>query len=443
MTLQAALISRGGDFISVIPPEVVHQIIYHQRGKDSQVSLRNWHREKVHVSCGCRCAMHVVQRKARFHLRRNPRRKGESNGEDLQLKPRLECDLCRTVRERQRSRESLIKHLTRPVMLTGLILHSRKVREGDLSREPRKGGGRGGRGRRERYASGYAHMLGVWERCGFTRYAPDTPADGSLSLEGNIRWSELWERVDQELAKTEFWEAARSVNNTCDYFAWMPGGRHRGGLVEVNRRLLTDWRHPEFEPEAQIWTMLDEVPKSGTIMIPRMTARMSEKQRMEGKMPLEPYELDVPRHAVGVIGGTPPYLALAVASDNHDGDLKYAKPVAHRLLLYAIAASAFPVPVESSHERNVAFHLRDIQVAFAKPVFDDGEGLRPDFELPEQKVLIEVQGMNRDEYREKKEETHRRLMACERYRDWRLVRYDPNEGERLEEFKRKLEAALR
>lgn len=441
MTLRAVLLSRGGDFIHSVEAETLRQITYHQRMEDSQLTLRTWRRREVHVRCGCGCVMHVVQGKRLFHLRRNPRRR-TGEGEEPRQTLRTECDLCRTVRERQRSREYHVGRLPRPAEPTGLILHSRRISKGEQNRKPRRGGGGGGKVGKK-YASAYAHMLGVWERCGFTRYVPaSTGVVEGPALRSDMRWKDVWERLDNELAGSELWDAAGGVNNTSAYFAWMPGGRRRGGMVEVNRRLINDWRHPEFEPETQIWTMLEEVPKSETVMIPQVTSSMAEKQRREGMMPLEPYKRDVPRHLLKVIGGTPPYLALVVASDNRTRKLEYAKPEPHRLVLYSIASPFFPVPVESSHEREVALHLRAEGVIFVKPVFEDAEGLRPDFELPKQKVLIEVQGMNLDEYRESKEETHRKLMDGDRYKGWRLVRYDPNEGERFEEFKRRLDAEL-
>lgn len=321
-------------------------------------------------------------------------------------------------------------------------MHSRKIKESASGSAPKRTGeGSGKPG--VRYASGYAHMLSIWERCGFTEYAPTTSrAKGKPCLDGNIRWTDLWKRVDAELSKIELWEKTNDERHTIAYFSWFPGGLRRGGMVEVNRRICADWGHPVFESEAHIWAIFDEVPKTSLVKIPQITERMAERLRAHSKEPLPAFELEIPCQSIAVIGGTAPYLALAIGSDNRAGNYMYAKPSMHRLLLYAVASSAFPVPVESSHERDVVLYLRDCQIPFVKPVFDDEDGLRPDFRLPDHKTVTEVQGMNMEEYRERKEKIHRRLMSSARYHGWRLMRYDPNEGERLGEFKKKLAAVI-
>jgi hypothetical protein len=73
-----------------------------------------------------------------------------------------------------------------------------------------------------------------------------------------------------------------------------------------------------------------------------------------------------------------------------------------------------------------------------KPVFDNAEGLRPDFVLPKEKILIEVQGMSSDEYRQHKREIHKRLIESQSYAGFKLLTYDANQGEKISSFEKRL-----
>jgi hypothetical protein len=98
------------------------------------------------------------------------------------------------------------------------------------------------------------------------------------------------------------------------------------------------------------------------------------------------------------------------------------------------------LPVESDYERRAAMLLRRLGLPFRKPVFSSDDGLRPDFVLPKHRVFIEVQGMDDDEYRAHKAEMHREI--ARRYPSWRLVTWNPNDGEELEGLETKLLALM-
>jgi hypothetical protein len=73
-----------------------------------------------------------------------------------------------------------------------------------------------------------------------------------------------------------------------------------------------------------------------------------------------------------------------------------------------------------------------------KPVFDNAEGLRPDLVLPKERILIEVQGMSSDEYRQHKKEIHKRLIESQSYVGFNLLTYDANQGEKFSSFEERL-----
>lgn len=106
--------------------------------------------------------------------------------------------------------------------------------------------------------------------------------------------------------------------------------------------------------------------------------------------------------------------------------------------LQAVASEDFPVPCESSYERSVAEMLRKRRITFKKPVFDNAEGLRPDFILPKNNIIIEVQGRANDEYRKQKHKIHQRIRASEEYNAYRLIKFEANDGQTLNGFEQRL-----
>jgi hypothetical protein len=61
-----------------------------------------------------------------------------------------------------------------------------------------------------------------------------------------------------------------------------------------------------------------------------------------------------------------------------------------------------------------------------------------DIVLPKEKILIEVQGMSSDEYREHKRRIHRQMIESHEYRGFKLITYGANRGENIEVFERRL-----
>ncbi len=148
--------------------------------------------------------------------------------------------------------------------------------------------------------------------------------------------------------------------------------------------------------------------------------------------------MTVPRHNIATVGTSGPYLMLAAASINEEGRPEYRKPRIRRVLLQSIVGEHYPVPVESALEAEVAGLLKRRKIGFVKPVFDSAEGLRPDFVLPKERTLIEVQGMSSDEYRQRKREIHKRLIESQSYAGFKLLTYDANQGEKISSFEKRL-----
>lgn len=129
--------------------------------------------------------------------------------------------------------------------------------------------------------------------------------------------------------------------------------------------------------------------------------------------------IELPRRRVHRPTATGPYLALATARLDPYSALEYREVV-----LQAIVNVDNPVPVESSHEREVALLLQAMRLRFYKPMRDFVEDLRPDFMLLNQRILIEVQGMRTEGYDERKREIHERMVSHPALCGWQLIRYD-------------------
>jgi hypothetical protein len=312
----------------------------------------------------------------------------------------------------------------------GFILATRIHPEGgdgesrEADRVRHSGAGPGGL----KYARAFGVFFSLMERAGYT------------SLASGLGWNEAWRRLHGQLTRMPLHPKSRK---TLADFCWMPGRLYDGGLKGMNDRMVAEWDHPDLQPEGWLFFILTEPPESETVSVPKISDRMRRKNEAEGTEVPTPYVFTVPRRDVAVVGRSGPYLALAAASANDKGLSPYRKPIFHRLLLQGIAGEHNPVPVESSYERQTVELLQRLGMAFEKPVFDDAEGLRPDFILPNHRLIIEVQGLNSDEYRERKKVMHRRLMGALAYRGFRLITYDANDGQSPSDFERRLRSLIK
>lgn len=400
------------------PQRIVELLERRPRSDEAIAELDRLHRERSRLLCECGRVLHIVQREYPF-LRRNPGQNPE--GED--------CRLCEASRhyESQSAGASAARR-ARPGV--GFILATRTHPEGsderreEADRRRRAGAGSGSL----KYARAFGVFFSLMEGAGYT------------SLASRLPWNEAWGRLHDQLTRMQIHPESRK---TLADFCWMPGPFYKGGLKGMNDRMIAEWDHPDIQPEGWLFFILAEPPESETVSVSKISDEMRRKNEREGKEAPTPYVFTVPKHNVAVVGRSGPYLALAAASANDKGSTPYRKPIFHRLLLQSIASEHNPVPVESSYERETVLLLQRLGIPFEKPVFDDAEGLRPDFILPKHRLIVEVQGLNSDEYRERKKQTHQRLRESPTYRGFNLITYDANDGQPLSEFERRLRSLVK
>jgi hypothetical protein len=408
------LLDHKNQKLGVCPQQIVELLERRPRSEEAITELDRLHRERNRLLCECGRVLHVVQREYPF-LRRNPGQNSEG----------VECQLCEASHHYE-SQSAGASAARRERSGVSFILATRIHPEGsDGGREEGDRLRRSGSGGGLKYARAFGVFFSLMEGAGFT------------SLDSSLSWKEAWGRLHDQLMRVQL--HAKSRKRLAD-FCWMPGF-YKGGLKGMNDRML-EWDHPDIQPEGWLFCILDEPPESDSVSVSAITGAMRRKNEAQGKEVYPPYVLTVPKHNVAVVGRSGPFLALAAASVNDKGSPQYRKPIFRRLLLQAVAGEHTPVPVESSYERETVLLLQRLGIPFKKPVFDDMEGLRPDFVLPNYDLIIEVQGLNSDEYREKKKLMHQRLMDSPAYHGFNLITYDANDGEPLYEFEKKLRGSI-
>jgi hypothetical protein len=416
--MPVVLLDHKNQKLDACPQQIVEILERRPRSDEAIAELDRLHRERSRLLCECGRILHVVQREYPF-LRRNPGQNSEG----------VECRLCEASRhyEIQSAGASAAR---RERSVVSFILATRTHAEGsnvvrkDDDRWCHSGAGGGG----FKYARAFSVFFSLLEGAGFT------------SLASRLGWNEAWGHLHDQLARIQLHPESRK---TLADFCWMPGPFYKGGLKGMNDRMIEEWDHPDIQPEGWLFCILAEPPESETVSVSKISEEMRRKDLAEGKEVYPPYVLKVPRHNVAVVGRSGPYLALAAAPVNDRGSTPYRKPIFRRLLLQAIAGEHNPVPVESNYERETVRLLQRLGIPFTKPIFDDAEGLRPDFILPKHRLIVEVQGLNSDEYRERKKQTHQRLKESPRYRGFGLITYDANDGQTLSEFERRLRSSVK
>lgn len=394
------------------PAHLAEILIEGALSPDAADELDRLHRQRRRIQCSCKRILHVVQANAPF-LRRNPK----------QVERIGECGLCKSATAGGRGRAlDVPREFASIGVILGTRIHKPQGAEGGESGELKSGGA----SQSQKYARAFGVLFTVMDRAGFT------------SLPARVAWDDVWARVHEQLRASAVHPRA---GQSFAEFSWMPGRLYGGGLPDLNRR-LGRWAHPEVQAEGWAFCLVEESPKQGDVCFYALPSAARAAILSRGGELYPPYKFKVPPHNVARIGRTGPYFAMAIGSMNRAGDPKFSKPTFHRLLLQAIASEAVPVPVESSYERQVVFLLQRMRVPFIKPVFADEAQLRPDFVLPRHRVVLEVQGMNDDAYRKNKRVIHEKIRASEKYAGHRLITFDLNDGETLEEFERKLAALL-
>lgn len=371
--------------------------------------LEDLRRRKLRLKCPCGRILHTVQRQSLF-LRLNP--KQDVKGP--------ECPLCESTFDGITGSQAA-RPLSSQAQI-GLILASRHMEEKDeRERAEQTGGGGGSLRMRLRYAGAFTVLWKLMEGAGF------------LELPAPIGWTPAWEHLHRSLNKLPVIHEGYMSD-----FVWMPGRLYQGGLRGLNERLLGSWRHPKMQAEGWVFAMIAERPEEDEMLFWSVPESMRRRVAETEANKYKPYRIHVPHSNYSVVGRSGPYLALAVCSANTEGDAAFRKPSFHRVIMQAVAGEHNPVPVESSYEREVVLLLQRHEIRFIKPVFSVAEDLRPDFMLPDLKVVLEVQGMMSEEYREHKRVKHQEMLDRWRPYGYQLLTYRPNEGQTLRDFEANL-----
>jgi hypothetical protein len=393
-------------------PESLAELLERRPRSDEAIKeLDRLHRERLMLLCNCGRILHVVQREYPF-LRRNPGQ--NSTGP--------ECPLCEssTAQGEHSAGASLAR---RQNVGIGFILATRTHLDGqddfgENERQQKLGGVKNSL----KYARGFSVLFTLMEGAGFT------------SLASTLPWKEMWGRVHDQLRNIPL--HSHSHKSLAD-FSWTPGGFYKGGLKGLNDRLKA-WDHPKIQAEGWVFAIITELPEADEILVSQVSEAMRRNSEAKGESVYPPYKITAPRHNMATVGTCGPYLMLAAASINEEGRPEFRKPCIRRVLLQSIVGEHNPAPVESSLEAEVVKLLQRRKIDFVKPVFDNAEGLRPDFVLPKERILIEVQGMSSDEYRQHKKEIHKRLIESQSYVGFNLLTYDANQGEKFSSFEERL-----
>lgn len=409
--MNVSLLNWQNQEIDNYSPDKIELLINAPFSNEAHDELDRLHRARYRLRCECMRILHVVQWTYPF-LRRNPRQK----------KKGPQCALC----ESDSLSNSRAGSFTVPEEESGigLILATRQHQKKSSDKTRVKGSSGGTH--KQKYQRAFTVLYTLMERAGFT------------SLCSPLNWGEIWERMNRQLQVVALHH--ESSHSLAD-FAWLPGSISTGGLAGLNRRMRVQWDHPKMKAEGWVFGILQEPPSGGEVKLYASCTSMRRSLESNGSQVFS-YNFQIPRYSMTKVGRTGPYFMLAVCSPDLEGNPQYTKPNFHRLILQSILSEKCPIPVESNFEREVAVLLLRRQLPFRKPVFSR-EGVRPDFVLPQHEVIIEVQGMNDEEYRERKQVIHERIRSSESYARFRLVTYDANEGENLSDFESKLMRLLK
>ena len=241
---------------------------------------------------------------------------------------------------------------------------------------------------------------------------------GFVGLPGPLEPAVLSGRVREVLALSPLHADEVDGLSFAD-LAWTPESAE--SPAEILSRVAAEWTVRDVAAQVWIIAVVDQVPRAEGGRV-RFGVRGAHHE----------VEIDVDARRSKVIGRRGPHLVLVQATRAPDGGIRCDK-----LAALAVLDLDCPVPVDSSHERDVIRTIQKMALHFHKPAFAYVDDLTPDVMLLDQQVLIEVQGMRKEGYAERKAEVHRRMCAHPALRGWRLITYNPHQ-ERLQAFERRL-----
>lgn len=382
-------ITRSGVVLEVLGDDVSRMIVQDPRCDLVQHHLAQWYNERTWLRCGCAVIYYIRLGRS---VHRNP-------GQPLAAQ--ADCGLC-VGHVPRRPRPSPPQTPTPQRPDAPLVRVRGRRSEPDVAPVYVPGGTRHGG---VRYASLFSRLWSWMETAGLNA-AP-----------GGSAGSAAWARLRRTLASSPSPLAGRTWAD----LAWMPDSCL--GPDELFRR-ADPFRHGP---------RLLQIPILG-ILLERLRAKNKHLH-----LPMSGLESallhDIPEHLVSRIGGSGPYLTMAVAYADPAGLLRV-----HHAILQSVVGPEWLLPVDSSYEREVARLLLRLGMSFYKPLRYLAPGVKPDYLLMQQRIILEVKGLGDAEYEARKARTHEAMRTLPLLRGWRLIEYDARPGRHtLAALQRRLE----
>lgn len=381
-------LSRRRDVLGTLPPEHAAALCAptHCHAEVAAV-LDALHRAREWIVCGCGWTFHA---RAGVTLARNP---GQEGGGDVEP-----CALCVAWPYQPGARTPGEDGEQRPAERGLLLIATGRRRGGEaLGRLT----GDGSRGPRPiKYASMFRALWTLMEDAGL------------LSLMEPMPDTEIWSRIREACALAPLGDAASGL--TFGDLLWTPDSGETP--EEILTRLEEVWQERGVRPQVWLMAILPTVPRA-------------QGDRLHLTITGQHHALEVNLGARNrsVIGVRGPHLVLIQATRDRDDGVRYDK-----LAAQAILGAECPLPVDSDHERGALQIIHELGMRVYKPVFPVVDDLTPDAMLLDLQVLVEVQGMRKEGYADRKVRVHERMRTHPALRGWILITYDPHRESRAD-----------
>ncbi len=372
--------------------------------------LLHWlYEQELAIECDCK----IVRRAARVKLtcRYYLWRKGgqQPAGDTI-------CEICERLSDRpddmgQRQRVPISMGLRLPLTFPN-------PDHGSLREHP--GGGKSG----PAYARALGVLLNVLERAGTQRVC---------SPQAGVRESAFLDKVWGVLETSPLYPDVPLSVATISDFAHLPGGYVDGGLLGLIRRMRAMW--PDSTSRPLMWalgfaTCYGSENSDRIITVERLSREYESHLRAEGRWVGDPFVFRVPQIKVKMQVRTGPYFGLVVCTLEDGVSLGRAALKPELAALAAIADRDLQVIVDSDLERGAVGAMRDWNVPFRKPLFDEEDGLKLDFIFNSPETTVELHGRwNCPAYRAQKEEQLKRRAASVLYQTYRHIVYVPRRND--------------
>ncbi len=413
MPRSMALVDRHHHFARAVPEDAAKLVEDSPDSAETMTILRGWRDETLHLRCECRLVFHTVERDGIYFLRRNPKQP---------IACQMACGIGQNL-EALKDLNPFKEPLGRPDAPLGLILRGREIEE-NVDSDPGPEKETAERKKPDpgmKFRSMFWTLYTILERIGLTGWNAESR---------DWDWNTFWEAFHAALGEIQLHKDSKL--NAAD-IAWCPTQNVKGLAKSLVFRIAEIWDLPKIKPEAWVFFIIERIDPEGFFEAHRQSPKTRERKIRDKEPIWTPISFTARKHQMSLVGRTGPFLGFAVATVNQRSRQIEVKRVA----LQAIAAPNWPLPVESGPERDTAFSLWRLGIPFLKPVFGDGP-LRPDFVLPGLRTILEVQGLDSEEYRKRKAGIHRRLFEMPEYRGWELLTFDVNNGETIKSLQEKL-----